>query len=65
MKINNTEYQEINAAIINELKDRESDIYEIISKIKTYHEEKILDAIRWMLDNNIIVQNNNGRIKLK
>lgn len=65
MKINDTEYQEINAAIINELKDRESDIYEIISKIKTYHEEKILDAIRWMLDNNIIVQNNNGRLKLK
>ena len=64
MTVSEEEYKEINEAIINELKDNEVDIYEILNALKDYHEEKVLTAIKWMLDNNIIRQDEDGMLKL-
>ena len=62
MNVNNKEYQEISDSIIYELKEKEHDIYGIVSKLGAHHEEKVLETIRQMLDNDII-KNENGLLK--
>lgn len=64
MSINDKEYQEISESIVKELKEKESDIYEILKTVKEHHEEKVLTTIKWMLDNNIIKQDNDGLLRL-
>ena len=64
MTLSEEEYKEISEAIINELKDNEVDIHEILNASKDYHEEKVLTSIKWMLDNNIIRQDEDGMLKL-
>lgn len=64
-KIDNNEYQEISDIIINELRESESNVYEVLNLVKGYHEEKVIGALRWMLDNNIISHNDEGKISLK
>ena len=64
MTINDREYQEISESIIIELRECECPIYNIIGKINNYHEEKVLTTIKWMLDNNIIEQDENGMLRL-
>ena len=54
MTINNKEYQDISESIIYELKENESDVYCILKKFSKYHEEKVLNTIRIMIDNDII-----------
>lgn len=63
MRINDMEYQEISKFIVNELRDNDSSVYEVMGKIKSHHEEKVMEAIRWMLDNKIIKQDKNGILK--
>ena len=62
MSVNSKEYQDISNDIIYELKENESDIYSVLNKINKYHEEKILNTIRLMIDNGII-ENDNGILK--
>lgn len=62
MTLNNTEYQDISESIIYELKENESDVYNVLNKMNKYHEEKVLNAIRFMIDNNII-KDDNGILK--
>jgi uncharacterized protein YihD (DUF1040 family) len=62
MSVNDKEYQDISNDIIYELKENESDIYSVLNKINKYHEEKILNTIRLMIDNGII-ENDNGILK--
>ena len=54
------EYQEINKIIVDELKENETNIYDILEILKDYREEKVLTSIKWMLDNNIIKQDEEG-----
>ena len=54
MTINNKDYQDISESIIYELKENESDVYCILKKFNKYHEEKVLNTIRIMIDNDII-----------
>ena len=63
MCIDDKEYQVISETIINELRDNDSSVYEVMGKIKNHHEEKVLETIRWMLDNKIIEQDKNGILK--
>lgn len=65
MSINNKEYQEISEIIINELRECDSDVYEVLSHVKEYHEEKVIGTLRWMIDNNVIRQDDEGNISLK
>ncbi|MBO5854321.1 MAG: RecQ family ATP-dependent DNA helicase [Bacteroidales bacterium] len=62
MTINNKEYQDISESIIYELKENKSDVYNILKKFNKYHEEKVLNAIRIMIDNDII-KNDDGILK--
>lgn len=58
------EYQEISENIVRELRENESNVYEILEVSKEYHEEKVLTTIRLMLDNNIIKQDEDGLLRL-
>ncbi len=54
------EYQEISKIILNELKENETNIYDILEILRDYREEKVLTSIKWMLDNDIIKQDEEG-----
>ena len=58
------EYQEISEIIINELKENDTNIHDIIDILKSYREEKVMTSIKWMLDNNIIKQDEEGVLTL-
>ncbi|MBR0323462.1 MAG: RecQ family ATP-dependent DNA helicase [Bacteroidales bacterium] len=64
MSLSEQEYKEISEAIINELKENEANIHDILHMNKNYHEEKVLTTLKWMLDNNIIRQDEEGMLKL-
>ena len=58
------EYQDISKIIIKELRENESDVYNILVILKDYREEKVITAIKWMLDNNIIKQDEEGMLAI-
>ena len=64
MTLSEHEYQEISEIIVSELRENDADVYEILNASKNYHEEKVLTTIKWMLDNNIIQQDEEGKLKL-
>ena len=65
MKINDEEYKNISETILEELKKRIVPLYETPSLAKNYLEEKVLETVRWMLDNGIVEQDENGNLKEK
>ena len=65
MNINDEEYKNISEIILEELKKRVVPLYETPSLAKNYLEEKVLETVRWMLDNGIIEQDENGNLKDK
>ena len=65
MSINDEEYRNISEIILEKLKKRVVPLYETPSLAKTYLEEKVLETVRWMLDNNLIEQDENGNLKEK
>lgn len=62
--LHENEYQEISENIVNELKEKDSSVYEILQKFKGHREEKVAETIRWMIDNKIISKDENDRLKL-
>ncbi|MDY6437279.1 MAG: ATP-dependent DNA helicase RecQ [Bacteroidales bacterium] len=65
MSINDEEYKNISEIILDELKKRVVPLYETPSLAKNYLEEKVLETVRWMLDNGVIEQDENGNLKEK
>ena len=65
MNISDNDYQSISDIIINELKENDSDIYNILAHTKGYHDEKVIKTIRWMIDNDIVKKNKGGTLSLK
>lgn len=54
MNINDIEYNDISLKLLDAIGDNSLDIKEALRLFGNYHEEKVLSAIRWMLDNNIL-----------
>jgi len=65
MKINDAEYESISKTILHELNTRVVPVYETPSLVKNHLEEKVLETVRWMIDNGIIEQDKNGNLTLK
>ena len=65
LNINNKDYQEISKSIIKELRESDNNVYEILKKVNNHHEEKVIHTIKWMLDSDIILQSDEGTLKLK
>ena len=64
MKINDAEYESISNAILNELRKRVIPVFETPSLAKGHLEEKVLETVRWMIDNGIVDQDENGNLTL-
>ncbi|MDO5341565.1 MAG: RecQ family zinc-binding domain-containing protein, partial [Bacteroidia bacterium] len=64
MKINDAEYESISNAILNELRKRVIPVFETPSLAKGHLEEKVLETVRWMIDNGVIEQDENGNLTL-
>ncbi|MBQ6083434.1 MAG: RecQ family ATP-dependent DNA helicase [Bacteroidales bacterium] len=65
MKINDEEYKNISEIILGELKKRIVPLYETPSLAKNHLEENVLETVRWMLDNGVIEQDENGNLREK
>jgi len=65
MKINDAEYDDISKTILNELDKRVVPVFETPSIAKGHLEEKVLETVRWMLDNEIVDKDENGNLKAK
>lgn len=65
LTINDEEFKNISDLILEELKKRVVPLYETPSLAKNYLEEKVLETVRWMLDNGTIEQDENGNLKEK
>jgi ATP-dependent DNA helicase, RecQ family len=63
--LNDAEYHNISEIIFNELKERPLPVYGAVMLCKNNPEDEVLDAIRWMLDNDIIAKDENGNLKEK
>jgi predicted transcriptional regulator len=64
MTLSENEYQEISETIVNELRESEADVYEILKSNHKHHEEKVLTTIKWLIDNNVIKQDKDGKLRL-
>ncbi|MBR6775367.1 MAG: RecQ family ATP-dependent DNA helicase [Bacteroidales bacterium] len=62
--ISNNEYDIISESIVGELREKDNDIYEILKKVNNHNEEKVLYALGWMIDNDI-VERDGDKLKLK
>ncbi len=62
--ISNNEYDIISESIVGELREKDNDIYEILKKVNNHNEEKVLYALGWMIDNDII-ERDGDKLKLK
>ncbi len=54
MTLNDKEYRVISERIVDELRESDNNVYGILKKVNDHHEEKVLNTIKWMIDNNII-----------
>ena len=64
MNVTDNEYRDISETIVCELRESDNNVYEILKKVNNHHEEKVLDTIKWMIDNDII-EREGERIKLR
>ena len=64
MNVTDNEYRDISETIVCELRESDNNVYEILKKVNNHHEEKVLDTIKWMIDNDII-ERDGERIKLR
>ncbi|MCQ2315282.1 MAG: RecQ family ATP-dependent DNA helicase [Bacteroidales bacterium] len=65
MKINDVEYDDISNAILKELDKRVVPVFETPSLAKGHLEEKVLETVRWMIDNDVVEQDEGGNLKKK
>ncbi len=56
VKINEIEFEAIESAIEINLKSGPKHLYDIISGISEFEDDKIISVIRWLLDNNRIIR---------
>jgi ATP-dependent DNA helicase RecQ len=57
------EYETIREAVQSCLQQRPHPVYELVHEIDFYSDEKILEAIRWMLDNKLLQKDENDNLK--
>lgn len=65
MKISDVEFTAIKTQLFGLLAQRPYPLYEALSRIDGYSEEKALTAIRWMLENRLIEKDSTERLTIK
>lgn len=62
--LGNAEFQEISKVITDILQKNNSNVSDIIGIVSAYNEEKVIAVLRWMIDNNVIRQDDDGLLRL-
>ncbi|MDY0078599.1 MAG: ATP-dependent DNA helicase RecQ [Bacteroidales bacterium] len=65
LSLSDVTFEQIQQKLLKMLSIRPYPVYEAASSVNNFPEEKVLEAIRWMLDNEQIMQDENGYIQLK
>ena len=65
LNINDMEFKSVKTILISKLVERPYPIFETIELFDNMDEEKVLDAIQWMLDNEMIMKDQNGYLHTK
>ncbi len=62
LQLSDVEFLGIKSQLIPLLKQRPYPLFEAVSRIEGYSEEKVLSAIRWMIENKLIVNDASDRL---
>ena len=65
MNLSDVEFESIKSQLLILLDQRPYPLFEALPKIEGYKEEKILMAIRWMLENRLIEKDSTERLTIK
>lgn len=65
LNINDMEFKTVKTILISKLAERPYPIFEAVELIETMEEEKVLEIIQWLLDNEIITKDQNGYLHSK
>lgn len=65
LSLSDVTFEQIQQKLLKMLSERPYPVYEAASNVNNYPEEKVLEAIRWMLDNEQIAQDEHGYIYLR
>jgi len=60
--LSDVEYDHIRLRLNSLLNERPYPLYEAVKLVEGFSEEKVLSAIRWMIDNNVLEKDQNDRI---
>ncbi len=64
LSITDIEYEHISFQLKSQLAERPMPLFEAVKLIDGYSEEKVLSAIRWMIDNQVIRRDEDDRLRL-
>ncbi len=62
MNLTDIEYETIREAVHEKVKIRPYPVFELVNEFDFYSDEKILEALRWMLDNKLLVKDANDNL---
>lgn len=65
LSLSDVSFEQIQQALFKMLTVRPYPVYEAAANVNNFPEEKVLEAIRWMLDNEQIEQDENGYLQLR
>ncbi len=65
LKISDIEFEHIRQNVMKLLSDRPYPLYEAIAATEGFPEEKVLAAIRWMLENRILEKDESERLRIR
>lgn len=63
--LNSVDFNSIKSHVLDFLKENELTIDELVSKMELGKEKQIIEVIRWLIDNNSVVLDDNSRLILK
>jgi ATP-dependent DNA helicase RecQ len=64
LELNDLEFDRINAMIFPQLAEGPKDIKTLVEACSPIHEDKVIMAVRWMMDNGKIRKNREGKLEL-
>jgi len=65
LNLTDIEFGSIKQEVYDLLKIRPYPLYELVSMIRSYPEEKTLMAVRWLLDNRILIKDSTERLTIR
>ena len=65
LKLTDIEFNSIKDRLLFLLSERPYPLFEIVDAVEGYPEEKVMQAIRWMLENRLIIKDQTERLTIR